>query len=661
MIHLGRESCGDLAIAESREWLITNGIGGFACGTVSGLLSRHYHGLLVAALQPPLGRTLLLTQLDESVTYQEKTYGLATHLWGNGVVSPQGYRYLERFHLDGTTPVWTYGIGDALLEKRIWMQPQANTTYIRYHLRRGGAPIHLSLKALVNYRDYHGSSQGDGWTMTIEPVEKGVKVQAFEDAQPYYLLSHSGQFQPEHDWYKGFDLAMERYRGLGDRDDHLHAASLSLKISPGDSLLIAASTEANPNLTIETALADRQVYDQEVINQAIPSPKAQSNPPWVNQLLLAADQFVVDRPLTDEPDGKTVIAGYPWFGDWGRDTMISLPGLTLATGRVAIARTILRTFARYLDQGMLPNLFPDAGVEPEYNTVDAILWFFEAIRAYYGATQDLSLLQEIWPALVDVIDWHRRGTRYHIHLDHDGLLYAGEAGVQLTWMDAKVGEWVVTPRIGKPIEINALWYNALCTMAQIAPLVGQSPQDYQVWAQETRTGFQRFWNPDRGYCFDCLDGPDGNDNALRPNQIFAVSLTPPLSPGPLLSLEQQIAIVNTCGQSLLTSHGLRSLSPEDHQYVGQYGGGVLERDGAYHQGTTWGWLIGPYIQAHFNLYGDKNTAMSLLEPMIQHLHGGCLGTLSEIFDGDAPMPPRGCFAQAWTVAEVLRIWRLLNP
>jgi predicted glycogen debranching enzyme len=389
-------------------------------------------------------------------------------------------------------------------------------------------------------------------------------------------------------------------------------------------------------------------------------------------LVLAADQFIVDRPSPNEPEGKTVMAGYHWFGDWGRDTMISLPGLTLATGRPEIARSILRTFANYVDRGMLPNRFPDAGEIPEYNTVDATLWYFEAIRAYYAATEDESLLHELFPVLCDIIDWHRNGTRYSIHLDaSDGLLYAGTNGVQLTWMDAKVGDWVVTPRIGKPIEINALWYNALHIMATFARQLGQPYEDYEAIAHLTQTNFNRFWNPALGYCYDVLDGPEGNDSSLRPNQLFAVIL--PKAPSiPLLPLEQQRAVVDVCAQKLLTSHGLRSLgvsageaalkglgqslSPDHAQYQGHYGGNSLQRDGAYHQGTVWGWLLGPFVQAHLRVYGNPAQARQFLEPMANHLMAHGVGSLSEIFDGDAPMTPRGCIAQAWTVAEILNAW-----
>ncbi|MEM9511640.1 MAG: amylo-alpha-1,6-glucosidase [Cyanobacteria bacterium P01_E01_bin.48] len=668
MLKLGREICGVLAESESREWLVTNGIGGYASGTVAGLLSRRYHGLLMAALKPPLGRTLLVTKLDEAVQYNSDRYDLATNRWTTGAIIPRGYQFVESFQLEGTTPVWTFAFGDALLEKRIWMQPRANTTYVRYVLKRASTTVSLSVKALVNYRDYHSSTRGNDWQMQVTPVERGVCVRAFAEATPFYVLSDRGEFQPQHEWYREFDLAIERYRGLGDREDHLHAATLELKLNAGDTLLIAASTSPTPNLDGDAAFAVRHHYERQLLERAfhpgdrsMAAKAAKSIPPaWVEPLILAADQFIVDRPLPDEPEGKTVIAGYPWFGDWGRDTMISLPGLTVAAGRPEIARTIIRTFSLYLDRGMLPNLFPEAGEAPEYNTVDAILWYFEAIRAYYEATGDRELLREIWPALVEIVEWHQRGTRYNIHLDSDGLIYAGEAGVQLTWMDAKVGDWVVTPRIGKPVEISALWYNATRTMAQFARELGKPEAPYRALAERTLAGFQRFWHAENGYCYDVLDGPDGSDDALRPNQLFAVSLPLVGGDSPLLDSQKQRAIVDVCGRALLTSHGLRSLAPKHPQYVGTYGGGPLQRDGSYHQGTTWGWLLGPYIQAHLRVYGDLDQAKTLLEPMVQHLYGGCMGNLSEIFDGNAPMTPRGCFAQAWTVAEVLRIWQIIS-
>jgi predicted glycogen debranching enzyme len=672
-IEFGREFCGNLDIAESREWLVTNGIGGFASGTVAGLLTRRYHGLLIAALKPPLGRTLLLAKLDETASWGDRAYPLHANRWADGSVNPQGYRHIESFSLEGTIPVWRFALTDAILEKRIWMQQGANTTYVKYTLRRATQPLTLTLKALVNYRDYHGNTQSNGGVRQVEPVEHGIGLLADPGAMSFYLLSDRASASPAHIWYYGFDLAVERYRGLGDREDHLHAATFEITLNPGESVTFIASTEKTPNLNGDAALKLRRSHEQELMElwRASRPIDAKEAPAWIQQLVLAADQFIVDRPLPEQPRGKTIVAGYPWFSDWGRDTMISLPGLTIATGRPEIASSILRTFANYVDRGMLPNCFPERdlrknpfrqpdyvvsgrenGEMPEYNTVDATLWYFEAVRTYYQATEDDELLEELFPILADIITWHCRGTRYNIHLDAtDGLLYAGETGVQLTWMDAKVGDWVVTPRIGKPIEVNALWYNGLRTMANFARQLGKPHKEYEAIADRVLARFSRFWNSETGYCYDVLDTPDGNDASLRPNQLFAVSL--PESP---LTPAQQKAVVEVCGRMLLTSHGLRSLSPAHPHYQGQYGGNQRQRDGAYHQGTVWGWLLGAFVQAHLKVYQEPELARSFLEPMANHLQAAGVGSLSEIFDGDAPMVPRGCTAQAWTVAEVLRAW-----
>jgi len=654
VVDFGRAVCGTLAQAEAREWLVTNGIGGYASGTVGGLLTRCYHGLLVAALKPPLGRTLLLTKLDETARYDERLYPLCTNRWANGTVEPQGYRHIERFQLEGTIPVWRFACGDALLEKRVWMQPGVNTTYVRYDLCRATRPLALTIKALVNYRNHHGNTQAGNWQMKIDPIEHGVLVSAFAGAMPLYLLTDSSNVSSAHDWYYGFELAVERDRGLSDREDHLHAATFDATLQPGESLTFVASTEFNPELNSKAALELHRAYEQKLTGlwSATQPANTAAAPDWVDHLVLAADQFIVNRSLPNEPDGKTIIAGYHWFGDWGRDTMVSLPGLTLSTGRPDVARPILRTFARYVDQGMLPNRFPDAGEPPEYNTVDATFWYFEAIRAYHAATGDDDLIRELFPVLTEIIDWHCRGTRYNIHLDpSDGLLYAGETGVQLTWMDAKVGDWVVTPRTGKPVEVNALWYNALRTMAAFAQRLGQPDQEYKLMQERAAAGFTRFWNDAVGYCYDVLDGPQGNDASLRPNQIFAVSL----SESPLTPVQQQ-GVVETCARVLLTSHGLRSLTPDHPQYQGHYGGNPRQRDSAYHQGTVWGWLLGPFVLAYLRVFNDSAQARGLLEPMANHLCAHGVGSLSEIFDGDAPMTPHGCIAQAWTVAEVLRAW-----
>ena len=663
-IEFGREICGNLSTAETREWLVTNGIGGYASGTVAGVLSRRYHGLLVAALQPPLGRTLLLTKLDEVVLDRDIAYALHANRWADGSIDPHGYRQIESFVLEGTIPTWRFACADALLKKQIWMQQGANTTYVRYTLSRATQPLTLTLKALVNYRDYHGDTQSNNWRMKVEPFDCSVRITAEPNATPFYLSIDRGSVTPAHNWHYNFDLAIERYRGLSDREDHLHAATFTVTIAPGESLTFVASTDPQPNLDGAEALKlqyshEQKLLDQWRLNRPEPIDHRPERPAWIERLVLAANQFIVDRPLPDAPNGKTIVAGYPWFGDWGRDTMISLPGLTIATGRSEIARSILRTFAKYVDRGMLPNRFPDAGDVPEYNTVDATLWYFEAIRSYYDATVDDELLAELFPVLADIIEWHCRGTRYNIHLDAgDGLLSAGEAGVQLTWMDAKVDDWVVTPRIGKPIEINALWYCALRSIAKFARILGKPDREYGEIADRTAIAFARFWNPELGYCYDVLDSPAGDDASLRPNQLLAVSLPGSGAQGyaPLLTPTQQRSVVDTCGRSLLTSYGLRSLAPSDPHYQGHYGGNQLQRDGAYHQGTTWGWLLGSFVMTHLQVYGDAKQARQFLAPMAQHLMAHGLGTCSEIFDGDAPMTARGCIAQAWTVAEVLRAW-----
>jgi predicted glycogen debranching enzyme len=655
-VQFGREICGDLTAAESREWLVTNGIGGYASGTVAGSQTRRYHGLLVAALQPPVGRTQLVSAIDEIVHYAGTDFCLATHRWASGAVDPQGFLLLEDFHLAGSTPVWTYALADALLEKRVWMRQGENTTYIQYTLVRGSSALEMELKALVNYRDFHSLTHAGDWRMNIEPVEHGVKVRAFDGAAPFHLKSSAATCEPRHEWFLGCFLGEETARGLNDREDRLFAALFRAKLEIGSSVVFVATTEANALLDGETARAERANYEVKLFQdwQAKNEAFAEEAPSWLWQLILAADQFIVKRSLPEKPDGCSIIAGYHWFGDWGRDTMIALPGLTLATGRANAAKQILLAFSRYVDGGMLPNNFPDAGGKPEYNTVDAALWYFESIRQYFEATQDAVALQKLFPVLASMIDAHIAGTRYNIHVDPaDGLLYAGAPGVQLTWMDAKIGDWVVTPRAGKPVEINALWINALETMAGFARLLAKPSEAYERLSAKARRSFQKFWNAERNCCFDVVDSPGmGNDASLRPNQIFAVSL--PVSP---LTPEQQKAVVGVCARRLLTSHGLRSLAPGEPGYAGHYSGDPRERDAAYHQGTVWGWLLGPFAVAHCRVYHDREAALRFLEPLGRQIYTSGLGTLSEIFDGDAPFTPRGCIAQAWTVAEVLRAWK----
>jgi len=645
----GREVTGRLEVAESREWLVTNGIGGFAAGTVAGTLTRRYHGLLVGALRPPVGRALLVAKLDDTAEYAGARYPLCTNRWADGAVAPHGYRHLERFRLEGTTPVWSFACADLSLERRVWMEPGANTTYVRYENRRGGA-VTLSLALLVDHRDFHGTTRGDGWRMGVDPVGDGLRVTARAGARPVLALAPGARVAPAHDWYRGFALLAEAERGLDWIEDHLHAGTITATVAPGRSFTVVLSAEDAPDPDGEAAWGRRRAHEARVLDRwrAVAPPAA---PAWLDRLALAADQFVVRRPLPDDPASLSVIAGYPWFGDWGRDTMVSLPGL-IAAGRTEAAARILRTFARFVDRGMLPNVFPDSGAEPEYNTVDAALWYFEAVRAVHRATADDGLVKDLVPVLVDMVRWHRTGTRYGIVQDPaDGLLRSGEGGVQLTWMDAKVGDWVVTPRTGKAVEINALWLNAHRVLAELGPVAGLDAAPWRQEAERIARGFQRFWSERLGHCLDVLDGPDGDDVTLRPNQILAVSLE-----GSPLAAERQRRVLEACARWLYTSFGLRSLDPRHPAYRGRYGGGPAERDGAYHQGPAWGWLLGPFALAHYRVHGDRDGALALLSPMRQHLDDACLGSISEIFDGDPPFAPRGCPAQAWSVTETLRAW-----
>ena len=659
-ISFSREICSDLEAAEQREWLVTNGVGGFASGTIAGSATRRYHGLLIAALQPPAGRTLLVGGLDEMVSVDGKTYSLATHRWASGAIAPQGYLALQNFRLEGSIPVWTYQVSGARIEKRVWMRNGENTTFVQYTLLESSAPVSLESKVLVNYRDFHSATHAGDWQMRVEPVKFGARITAFEGAVPFYLKSAEAACEPQHVWYRDFFFPRERERGLDDREDQLFAALFRVQLEEIKSVSIIFSTKEQVTLDAEEALNDEAKRQSKIL--AVPkSPTSLSpselTPPRLSQLLLAADQFIVQRQLPDQRSAqrsaKTIIAGYHWFGDWGRDTMIALPGLTLASGCADVARQILLAFSRFVDGGMLPNNFPDSGGSPQYNTIDATLWYFEAVRQYFAATHDLVTLRKLFPVLEGMVDAHVKGTRYNIHVDpNDGLLYGGGPGVQLTWMDAKIGDWVVTPRTGKPVEVNALWINAVGTMSRFAEALGRSVGTYEQLSAKAKSSFSKFWNPQRNCCFDVIDSPGvGSDSAMRPNQIFTVSLA--ASP---LSFEQQKAVVDACASHLLTPYGLRSLAPGEPGYTGVYSGGGRERDAAYHQGIVWGWLLGPFALAHHRVYKDRAAALAFLEPLANSMVSYGLGTLAEIFDGDAPHRARGCIAQAWTVGELLRAW-----
>ena len=654
-LSLDRGILGDFASASAREWLVTNGLGGFAAGSVSGARTRRYHGLLVAALKPPVERVVTLAKVDEVVTYAGRDYALGANEFADGTIAPSGHTLLQSFALEDGMPVWTYALGDALLEKRIWMAHGANTTYIRYRLQRASMPMQLELQPLGTYRDYHAHWRGGG-NFAVTADASACSIRAYESAAPYHLALDRGEFRHDQAWYWNFRHRQESARGLDDREDLFRPGVFRFALAPGESATLTVTTEKDSLQPSEHAFADARARQESLL-----APLDADAPEWIGMLYGSADQFIVRRSSAGAMQGSTLIAGYPWFSDWGRDTMIALPGLTLTTRRFDEAAQILRTFAGHVSQGMLPNRFPDAGEAPEYNTVDATLWYFHAIDAYSTASGDRSLERELYPVLKDIIRWHRTGTRYSIHADpDDGLLYAGEPGVQLTWMDARVGDRVITPRTGKPVEINALWFNALQVMARLARDSGDraGEREYGELARQVGASLRtRFWFAQGGYLYDVIDSPAAPraDASLRPNQIFAVSL-----PHSALDTAMARAVVDTCARELWTPVGLRSLARGDSAYAGRYAGGPVERDSVYHQGTVWSWLLGPFALAHYRVYGDATLARSFLDGMAAHLGEACLASISEVFDGDAPHRPEGCCAQAWSVGETLRAWSELS-
>jgi predicted glycogen debranching enzyme len=650
MIQFKRETCGDLDVALHREWLETNGLGGFASSTIVGLNTRRYHGLLVAALKPPVERFVLLSKLEETLFIDGQAFDLSANRYP-GVVHPQGFRYLTQFRLD-PFPVFTYDIEGVEIEKTVFMVHGENSTVVQYELRKNDHPerpnLWLELRPLVAFRDYHGTAHENGSiNPAIEEQPGMATVSPYQGLPSLHFAHNAVELRKAGDWYRNFEYEVERERGLDFSEDLFNHFLLRFDLRLGRQASVIATTERRD---VAQAAEYRQAEITRRRNAILSSPLEDD---FAENLAAAADQYIVARG-----DQKTVIAGYHWFSDWGRDTMIALPGLTLMTGQHEVARSILRIFAKHVNQGMLPNRFPDAGETPEYNTVDATLWFFEAAQAYLAYTGDLEFVRyELYPVFTYIIAWHGRGTRYGIKADESGLLSSGETGVQLTWMDAKVGDWVVTPRLGKPVEIEALWYNALCILEELAGKVGDEPSQkrYRNMAAVAKWSFNRlFWNENSGCLYDVVNG-ETVDPSIRPNQIFAVSLT-----HSMLSLDNARAVVEKVQEHLLTPYGLRSLAPSDPQYRGRYGGGTVERDGAYHQGTVWPWLIGPFVTAYIKVNGGdeiaRRQAAEWLAPLRDHLADGGLGQISEIFDGDAPQRPCGCMAQAWSVAEILRAY-----
>ncbi len=642
MIELNQESCRDFGVAPTREWLETNGIGGFSSSTVIGLNTRRYHGLLTAATKPPVGRLVLLSKLEETLVINGRRYELSANQYP-GVVHPQGFNDQIGFRLD-PFPVFTYEVEGLKLEKSVFMVQRENTTVVQYRLGQaanGINDIRLEIRPLIAFRDYHSTThENSALNPNVETANGLVTFRPYSDLLPLHVAHEPADIDKTGFWYRNFQYVLEQERGLDFAEDLFSPCAFTFDLTRKSNVSIIASTERRDVNQAET-------YRRNEINRRVRAGDKEDQ--LVHALVAAAAQFVVARERC-----KTVIAGYHWFADWGRDTMIALPGLTLATGHTDVAKGILREFADHVDQGMLPNRFPDAGETPEYNTVDATLWFFEAVRSFLEHTNDYDFVRtNLYAVVKDIIDWHVKGTRYQIHVDDDGLLYSGEPGVQLTWMDAKVGDWVVTPRHGNPVEIQALWYNALRVMEELAAKFkdAKAKKNYATMAEKTLASFnEKFWNEDKGCLFDVING-ETRDASIRPNQVIAISLK-----NSMLSKDKAASVLRVVEQELLTPRGLRTLSPNDPNYIGRYEGDPRHRDGAYHQGTVWPWLIGPYITAYIKTFGKRagrKFATTWLEQFHDHFHEACLGQVSEIFDGDAPHAPRGCVAQAWSVSELL--------
>jgi len=636
MIVFDQRTCTNLAAARTLEWLESNGIGGYASSTIIGLNTRRYHGLLVAATEPPAGRMVLLSKIEETVIVNGRRYDLSTNRYP-GVINPAGYSFITEFRRN-PFPTFVFHVDGIEIEKRISMVHGENTVVVEYEFR--GPGCQLELRPLIAFRDYHAvTRRNDALNPKYQNDAGVITLAPYPSLSPMYLSHESVDVEPAATWYFNFEYDLDLERGFTDREDLFNPFVARYDVSPGSVITIIASTERH------------QVADAPRLRRAEIARRTAADS-FVATLTAAADQFIVKRG-----ELETILAGYHWFCDWGRDTMIALPGLTLHTGRPEIARRILLAFANRVDQGMLPNRFPDRGETPEYNTVDATLWMFEAVRAYAEHTGDWNFVESnLYDVLAGIVDWHRRGTRFGIRVDIDGLLRAGAPGVQLTWMDAKVGDLVVTPRHGKPVEIQALWYNALRIMESLAARFGDAARrsTFAQMADLARASFnQAFWNSGEGCLYDVIDG-DVRDASLRPNQIFAVSL-----PYSMLETGRARAVVETVERELLTPRGLRTLATSDPRYRGRYLGDLVSRDTAYHQGTVWPWLIGPFFTAKMKIQSCQAEAAAWLAQFEPHLSEAGVGQVSEIFDGDPPFAPRGCIAQAWSVAELLRLGELI--
>jgi len=651
-----------------REWLITNGLGGYGSGTICGVVSRRYHGLLVAALPAPFGRVVMLNHLAESLRMPD---GRQLLISGGEPGTPEDpalpAHSLREFRLEDGLPIWIFEAAGFVIEKRLWFVHGQNTLHVSYRLLSAQDQVRLELRPSVQFRlhehDVTALLSGE-FSLLIQGRRYDILLPDFPHPLRLYLDDDRAFFTHEGGHPRDIAYPTEEDRGYRSRGVLWSPGFFGIELRQNQRVTLVASTEDWPSILAfdpESALAAEMARHQRLLAAAAPSVQAAP----AAELVLAADQFIITpagrvedvaRARAAGDEVRTVIAGYHWFTDWGRDTMISLEGLTLTTGRHHEAGWILRTFAHSIRDGLIPNLFPEGQREGLYHTADATLWFLHAVDRYLETTQDRTTLRQLLPKLVEIAEHHLRGTRFGIGVDPaDGLLRQGEEGYQLTWMDAKVDGWVVTPRRGKAVEVNALWYNALRLLeGWLREEQGdEAARPFAEHAARARESFnRRFWSAERGHLLDVVDGEHGDDAACRPNQILAISLR-----HPVLDDAHWSAVLEKVRAELLTPAGLRSLAPGHPDYKARYFGDLRARDAAYHQGTVWGWLIGPFIDAWLKVNPeDRVGARRFLHGLIEHLDHACIGSISEIFDAEEPYTPRGCIAQAWSVAEALRCW-----
>jgi predicted glycogen debranching enzyme len=660
----------DPVLLLTREWLVTNGLGGYASTSVSGASTRRYHGLLIASLPAPLGRMVMLSHFGEEVALaDESVIDFSGEDLTEDHLQLNSARHLTEFRLEAGLPVWRFDVQGCLIEKRLWMPHLQNTVHISYRYLCKDGIVRLRLRPSMHFREHEAP--------VSVPIKEPYRIQAAGDqyeviGEPHVpplrfrLDGPNAGFVLEGGKFKTMFYRFEQSRGYDCRGSVWSPGYLRATLRPGETFTVIASTEAWEKILAlrpEEAIERDRIRRRRLVEMARPEVKKA----WPAELILAADQFII-TPNTRVRDAawaeaagddlRTIIAGYHWFTDWGRDTMISLEGLTLMTGRHREAGYIIRTFANYINRGLIPNMFPEGQNKGLYNTADATLWYFHAIEKYLAATSDRETLIQLLPKLIDIVEHHVRGTMFGIHVDpSDGLLTQGQEGYQLTWMDAKVGDWVVTPRRGKAVEINALWYNALRLLEDwVRQEAGEAEaQKYNDLAMRAYESFnKRFWYEPGGYLYDVIDGEveGGDDASFRPNQLFAFSLS-----YPVLEPTHWKQVLDAVQNRLLTPYGLRSLAPGEPNYKSQYYGDLRSRDAAYHQGTVWAWLIGPFIDSWLRVYPDDfEGARKFLDGFKPHLGDACIGSISEVFDAELPFIPRGCVAQAWSVAEVLRCW-----